>query len=68
MKFDGADVRRRPNIVNGCAISLPLLLPTPSPPQPSDQPHSTKTMPTAPMATNDIIIMFSTDFDRVMPP
>ena len=57
-----------PNMWNGDAISLPLLLPTPSPPQPSDQPHSTKTRPTAPMAENDIIIMLSTDFERVMPP
>ena len=34
----------------------------------SDQPHSTYTMPTTPIATYDIIIMFSTDLERVMPP
>ena len=54
--------------MNGLAISLPLPLPTPSPPQPSDQPHSTKTMPTTAKATYDIIIMLSTDLERVMPP
>ena len=53
-----------PNSWNGLPISAPL----PAPFQPSDQPHSTKTMPTTPNATNDIIIMFRTDFDRVMPP
>ena len=67
MKFAGLTCSR-PNMWNGDAISLPLPLPTPSPPQPSDQPQSTNARPTAPIAENDIIIMFSTDFDRVMPP
>ncbi len=55
-------------MLNGFAIRSPLALPTPSPPQPIDQPQSTKTMPTTARATYDIIIMFSTDFARVMPP
>ena len=38
------------------------------PDQPSDQPHSTNTMAATAKATYDIIIMFSTDFERLMPP
>ncbi len=38
-------------MLKGFAISLPLALPTPSPPQPIDQPQSTKTMPTTASAT-----------------
>ena len=35
---------------------------------PIDQPQSTKTRPTTARDVYDIIIMFSTDFERVMPP
>src|SRR5580765_6804628 len=59
----------RPNRVKGSAIRSPLPLPAPLvPPQPSDQPQRTKMRPTTGSAAKDIIIMLSTDFDRVMPP
>ena len=50
--------------MNGLANRLP----SPVVANDSDQPHSTYTMPTTPIATYDIIIMFSTDLERVMPP
>ncbi len=49
----------------GLAIRPPSQL---SLPNASDQPQSTKTMATIANATNDIIIMFRTDFERVIPP
>ena len=52
----------RPKSVNGLAKNVP------SPPKDIDQPQSAQMMPTTPIATNDIIIMLSTDLARVIPP
>ena len=51
-----------PNSVNGFEKKIPSL------PNDSDHPHNTQMIPTTAMAAKDIIIMFSTDFDRDMPP
>jgi hypothetical protein len=51
---------------NGFAKNVPP--PSGSPPKPIDHPTATYRMPTTAAAMNDIIIMFSTDFERDIPP